>query len=80
MKIFCSRNATPCHICPQACSVALGGSVGVGVVALLVVTLGVVPLELELGAIVVSFRTAAREEGHKGGIQLTRTYVRINIT
>ncbi len=43
--------------------------------ALLVVTLGAVPLELELGAIGVSSRTAAREEGHKGGIQLTRTYV-----
>ena len=76
MKIFCSRNATPCHIRPKACPVAVGGTVGVGVVALLVVTLGVVPLELELGVIVVSSRTAAREEGHKGGIQLTR----INIT
>ena len=43
--------------------------------ALLVVTLGAVPLELELGAIGVSSRTAAREEGHKGSIQLTRTYV-----
>lgn len=75
MKIFCSRNATPCQIWSKACPVAVGGTAGVGVVALPVVTLGAVPLELELGAIRVSSRTAAREEGYKGGIQLTRMYV-----